>query len=114
MKKIKKFWESLFKRPRYIKVEPQDKGSLIVIEIERETGSLTESLAISPERAEHLHKLTHEVFHKSENIVEVLAIVSKECVHANELFYVSHITANLQRDHQPPRFIQAILGGRKG
>jgi len=114
MKKIKKIWNSLFKRPRYIDVKSGEKGNLVVIEIEKETGSLTEGLGVSPERANHLSKLTHEVFHKSDNIVEVLATVSKECVHANELFFVSHVTANLQRDNHPPRFIQAILGGRKG
>lgn len=104
MKKIKKLWNSLFKRPMYIKVEPQDKGSLIVIHIQKDSESLIESLAISPDRANHLVKLTRRAFYESDNIVEVLVTVSRECVHANELFFVSHITVNMQRDHKSLRF----------
>ena len=74
--------------------------NLIVSEITA-SGSLAEALGISEERAERLVHLIKHAWIDESRISGVIASVSKECTHANELAYVGLIVGRVNSQSNP-------------
>lgn len=61
----------------------------LVIKPVADTDSLNESLGITEQRAKELKKKVFQALHNHPRVSESAAELSKECVHANELFFVT-------------------------
>lgn len=114
MKKLRSLWAKWFHRPKQVTWITDPGTSLHVIEVEDKSDSLTEALGMSNERRDYLVKKTHSVFLMHNNIVAVMQEMSKECKHANELFFVATVIVHKQRDNQGPAgIIEMIMSGRR-
>lgn len=80
---------------------PSDR--LKVIEVDKESKSLTGGLGITDERAIELAKQVRIQFLECNNIVEIMVnMTSKYIKHPNESFFVAYqIAGNMQRRNEP-------------
>lgn len=77
------------KKEKLLKVFVKPGKELHVLEIEDETNNITTALGITPERAKELEDKVKTALNSSDNIVHIIVPLSKECKHANELYFVS-------------------------
>lgn len=111
MNRIKTFIKKLFTRKLVVINTPEIQYH--VIEVDKESTSLIEGLGMDKERAMHFEKLVNRAYYEYNNTIAVIAEVSKECKHANELFFCSTIITHRLRDSQGPGgFLKEILGRR--
>lgn len=75
----------------------ENKNSLIVSEIAETSESFNEALGVTAERAEYLMNKAKEINEDCNRISELLAKMSHEVIHANELAYVCF---NLGKHHK--------------
>lgn len=109
MKKIiTDFFKSL-KRPKLVKITHDPGTAFHVLEIEDNTTSLLVGLGMSDERAKYLETKCHNAFDDVDNIIAVIVKVSKECTHANELYFVSMVTTCIHKQRENP--LGAIIAG---
>ena len=107
MKKLKHKILSYFKRPKYIKVNSNEAEKLCVLRINDNTDSLIDALGITESRAEYLIIQMDELFNTEEDIADVAEKVSKICVHANELFFISMCIYKRQ-NYNPANYLQKV------
>ena len=88
--------------------------NVLVKLINPESGSAAEALGINPERETQLDKfIQHELIDK-ESYGEIIAEVSKQCKHVNELAYVAfmtgHISGHRCKSHSRTISLRDMLG----
>lgn len=114
MKKIRSLLAKWFHRPKYVIWITDPETSLHVIEVEDKSDSLSEALGISQERRNYLVEKAYRIFPVHDSIVAVMQEISKECKHANELFFVAAAIVNKQRDNQiSASIIEMIMKSKK-
>ena len=94
MKNNKKpsLWARLFNRPKVVNfvTDPKNKFNIVLI---TDSELVHETLGLTDERASHFGKRVSEEFKNCDSVTEVAERVSKECLHANELFWMTYIIA---------------------
>ena len=80
-----------FKKRKLVPINPENVGKYQVIEVDPAADGITGCLGMSEERAKTLGEVTIHAFHTSKNVVEAISKVSKECNHANELYFTSMV-----------------------
>ena len=85
------------------------KDMLRVYEIERDTDNVVVALGMTESRASELATLCEIHMSKADNVVEVVEIVSKECKHANELYYVSMVITIIHEQMKEPKVIKFVI-----
>ena len=116
MKKLKAFWAKMFHRPILLVVNTNKSNCLHVVEVDSsdEVEGLIGGLGISEERKTALMKIINIAFFSSDNIVAAGEIISKECLHANELFFMAVVLTHRMRDQQDPgSMIMKMMRGMK-
>lgn len=117
MKNLKALWAKMFHRPILLVVNTDKSNCLHVLELNNdpEGNSLTDGLGITEKRKDELVKAINLAFVTSDNLVQAAAVVSKECAHANELFFVSCVLTHRMRDQNenPHALIMKMLMGRE-
>jgi len=109
MKRIKLFLKKLVTKKTVI-LNVSNKNSLHIIEVEKDCDSLTESLGITEEKANELYKECKMLFLNYNNIVEIASIMSKKCVHANELYFCCVTITSIHNDMtNPMNFLQQMF-----
>lgn len=99
-KRLLNFWKRINKKIVVITNEPGT--ALHVVEIDGDTPYSHEALGITVERVEELVSTCKSLMKKHENIVKVAVDASKECKHANELFFVTIVIRKMQEDNNNP------------
>lgn len=90
--------------------EKKQSGALKVEQIALKTGSLTEGLGITKERAEVLARKIYEAYHSSGDLVEAISKASEECVHQNELFFQSFMLSDIHTKHMQMQSMMGMMG----
>ena len=113
MKNRKKLKRSLFQRlfQRKLVVHTTSANALQVIQVDPDLDDLTGTLGIDQLRQEELGKIVLKEYRNTDDVVTAMVNISKECKHANELFYCSWIVKELREMHANP--IAALLRGMK-
>ena len=105
MKKTEKnkesLWNRLFKRPKVINFVTPVENKLHVVSI-FEDESIFVCLGISKERAGILADKVTESFKTEISVISIIEKLSKECTHANELFWVSYLIRIKVEQHENP------------
>lgn len=85
---------------------------LHVLEIEDKTDNITTALGITQERAKELEEKVKVALKASDNVVQVIVPLSKECKHANELYFVSMIMTDIVVKLRNPFHAMVVSIGR--
>ena len=91
-----------------------DAGQLTVIHVEPDADNLKVSLGISAERGEELQRKVIQSYDDSKNLVTTANKFSKECKHANELFFCSYILSQHHTHIQNVSGLFSAMGGMFG
>jgi len=93
-----------FKRPKITYIHPavEPKDYLKVTRINEETNTLHTALGMSDERASELSQKTKRAFIADSDIMNCMAVISIDCKHANELYFVSVVLTGLQLQQRHP------------
>jgi hypothetical protein len=109
MKRIKLFLKKLVAKKTVI-LNVSNKNSLHIIEVEKDCNSLIESLGMSEEKADELYKECKILFLNYNNVVEIASIISKKCVHANELYFCCVAITSIHNEMtNPMNFLQQMF-----
>lgn len=107
MKKLKLYIKQLFYRKLVVTVDSMNMCQ--VWHVEKGADNIGDALGLFPHRADELDKLCKATIQKSDDIVQALVIISKECRHANELCFCSVLVGKLQMDMmRPPSLFDAL------
>lgn len=90
---------NFLKRKKRIPEEIQKAPGTFSVVIVNQEGNLTDDLGITEERAVLLSQMVQTNYITSKRITEVAEKVSAHCVHANEVFYISLIIADIHHKH---------------
>ena len=105
-------WQRLFNRPKYIQVMNEPGKNLHIIEIDKESDNLIDALGMTRERAQELRLKMETCFIKHKNIVSIGEEMSRECSHANELFFITYsISQKIQSHNHIGGIIGRIMAG---
>lgn len=117
MKKIKLFFKQLFARKLYVvsSIAPDGSNSCQVWEVEKDTNNIVEALGIFEERSRELINLCEETIKNSKDVVSAIVIISKECKHANELYFCSMAVTKMHWDMEKPvnPLLEMLMSMRK-
>lgn len=107
---IKKLWFKLFPK-KASKLKYSEIGNALhVKEISEEGECLHEGLGMTVKRCDELNEICHKAFMSEENIIASMEVISKECKHANELFFCSYmIVKSHLRNNEDADPILALL-----
>lgn len=88
---------------------------VLEIEGEAETDSLIRAIGMTEERAKELEGKCIAAFNGVSNIIQVITKISKECTHANELYFVSMVITQIHsRMTNPFGGMQVVMVGKPG
>jgi hypothetical protein len=98
MKKIKLFFKQLFIKKIVLvsSINADGSNSCQIWEVERGSDDIVEALGIFEERSIELSNLCHKTVQNCTDVVSAMVIISKECKHANELYFCSMIVTKIQ------------------
>ena len=112
MKKFIKSIKKLFAR-KLVVINTQE-NQYHVIHVEKDTESIIEGLGMTEERARHFEKLIAIAYMDHNDTISVIVQVSKECKHANELFFCTTMVTHRLRDNMGPSgLLRELLGKRR-
>lgn len=118
MKKVKLFFKKLFMKKINLvsSIAPDGSNSCQIWEVEKDCESLPHSLGMFDDRTEELYQICVQAMKDATNIVSVMVICSKECKHANELYFCAIITNKLKEQMERPpssMILEMLMGMRK-
>lgn len=113
MKKFRSLLIKWFKVKNELVVQVNEHNKFHVIEVEKETSQVSEALGLTEARKGELVDVAINTYRSTKNVVECMAIASKECKHANELFWMSFIIADHHTNGLNPgkMLAQMLMGG---
>ena len=110
MKKFKNFFKRLLMRKLVVKTNTTNQ--LHVIEVNLKADNLVDSLGMTEDRAKELFDIVKNEYDKHVCIVTTMEIVSKQCKHANELYFMSMAINHIHTQRSSiGSVLSAILGG---
>lgn len=112
IKKLTQIWNILFVS-KVVIIPPKNVFEVKIVN--DETNSLSESIGLTEERKAELTRLTATSMIMTKKISDAINVASKQCKHANELFFVSFIIGDsLSKNKDPLRdLLQGFLESRK-
>ena len=111
MKKLIKSFKKLFAR-KLVVINTQE-NQFHVIHVEKDSEDLVEGLGMDTDRAKYFQKLINFHYLEHNDTISVMQEVSKECKHANELFFCSTVITHRLRDQNGPGgLLRELLRGK--
>lgn len=84
----------------------------LVVKVVADSDNLSDSLGIPEKRAKELKKLAMTSLQDNHRLSDAISNASKECTHANELFYVSWAISDAMHHMRQIGDLMSVLRGK--